>query len=100
MEEDGDDDDLLMKELEDLANGDDCAPSEGGNTSVDSQMEDTPSNYNLANGRLQDEQMRQNAREARGRGLIAEDLDLESEYGDLPGRRTKRKPKKKKKKKQ
>ena len=32
-----------MKELEDLAQ---APPSEGGNTSVDSMMEDTPSNYN------------------------------------------------------
>lgn len=39
-----------MKELDELANlRDDAAPSEGGNTSVDSMMEDTPSNYNLAN---------------------------------------------------
>jgi hypothetical protein len=41
-----------MKELEDLANdqgiseGDD---ENGGNTSVDSAMEDTPSNYDAAN---------------------------------------------------
>ena len=46
MEEDNDDDDLLMKELEDLAND---RASDGGNTSVESMMEDTPSNYNTAN---------------------------------------------------
>jgi hypothetical protein len=45
-----------MKELEELANirdgeGGDAA-SEGGNTSVDSKMEDTPSNYNIANQRF------------------------------------------------
>lgn len=55
MEEENDDDDMLMKELEDLArkrDGDDAAPSDGGNTSVDSMMEDTPSNYDLANQRF------------------------------------------------
>lgn len=50
---------MLMKELEELAHDgqeeedDDGAggeePSEGGNTSVDSMMEDTPSNYNIPN---------------------------------------------------
>ena len=50
VEEDNDDDDLLMKELEDLAN--DGGLSEGGNTSVDSMMEDTPSNYNAMNQRF------------------------------------------------
>jgi hypothetical protein len=43
---------MLMKELEELANGKkpkkqgDDNKSEGGNTSFDSMMEDTPSNYN------------------------------------------------------
>jgi hypothetical protein len=36
-----------MREIEKFR--DDAAPSEGGNTSVDSKMEDTPSNYNIAN---------------------------------------------------
>ncbi len=55
-----DDDGMLMKELEELANG--GAPhqdgtrtgrlSDGGNTSVDSMMEDTPSNYNALNQRF------------------------------------------------
>lgn len=57
-----DDEGMLMKELEELANG---APggaegnrrerdrlSDGGNTSVDSMMEDTPSNYNALNQRF------------------------------------------------
>ena len=58
VEEDNDDDEMLMKELEELANGGgknkngnggDGEKSEGGNTSFDSMMEDTPSNYNIAN---------------------------------------------------
>lgn len=50
MEEDNDDDDLLMREIEDLAIGDQSrGKSIGGNTSFDSMMEDTPSNYNAAN---------------------------------------------------
>ena len=55
MEEENDDDDMLMKELEELArkrDGDEPAPSDGGNTSVDSMMEDTPSNYDIANQRF------------------------------------------------
>ena len=61
--EDGGEDDegMLMKELEELANNN--APdrternrtahlSDGGNTSVDSMMEDTPSNYNALNQRF------------------------------------------------
>ena len=51
VEEDNDDDDLLMKELEDLAN-DRVSDGDGGNTSVESMMEDTPSNYNTANQRF------------------------------------------------
>jgi chitinase len=38
-----------MKEIEELGNGGE--DSEGGNTSVDIRMEDTPSNYNLENQR-------------------------------------------------
>jgi hypothetical protein len=51
VEEDNDDDDMLMKELEDLAN-DRESDGDGGNTSVESMMEDTPSNYNTANQRF------------------------------------------------
>jgi len=54
IEEDHDDDDLLMKELEELANGTKKEKSIGGNTSFDSMMEDTPSNYNTANQRFQE----------------------------------------------
>ncbi len=64
VEEDNDDDDQIMKELEELANirdGEDA--SGGGNTSVDSKMEDTPSNYNIANQRfMEQEQMRDRIR--------------------------------------
>ena len=50
VEEDGDDDDQIMKELEELANiRDGEEGSEGGNTSVDSKMDITPSDYNLQN---------------------------------------------------
>ena len=58
-----------MKELEELANirdgeGDGDNASEGGNTSVDSKMEDTPSNYNIANQRfMEQEQMRERVRQ-------------------------------------
>lgn len=38
-----------MKELEDLANDRFSDDDEAGNTSVESMMEDTPSNYNAAN---------------------------------------------------
>lgn len=41
-----------MKELEDLANGGNISDGDGGNTSVDEMMEDTPSNYNAANQRF------------------------------------------------
>ena len=41
-----------MKELEDLANDQGISDGDnGGNTSVDSAMEDTPSNYDVANQR-------------------------------------------------
>jgi hypothetical protein len=48
-----------MKELEDLAN--DGGLSDGGNTSVDSMMEDTPSNYNTANQRFNELEQMKNA---------------------------------------
>lgn len=55
-----DDEGMLMKELEELANnnvpnregGRTGRLSDGGNTSVDSMMEDTPSNYNALNQRF------------------------------------------------
>ena len=42
---------MLMKELEELAHEGEggIEHSDGGNTSVDSMMEDTPSNYNIPN---------------------------------------------------
>jgi hypothetical protein len=48
VEEDIDDDDMLMREVEKLAQGTNSDP-DAGNTSVESQMEDTPSNYNIMN---------------------------------------------------
>jgi len=57
VEEDNDDDDMIMKELEELArDGERDEMSEGGNTSVDSKMEDTPSNYNIANQRFMEQE--------------------------------------------
>ncbi len=38
-----------MREIQELAGDEGDYISEGGNTSVDSMMEDTPSNYNAAN---------------------------------------------------
>jgi hypothetical protein len=62
VEDNNDDDEgMLMKELEELANGGGERAAEGGrtgrlsdggNTSVDSMMEDTPSNYNALNQRF------------------------------------------------
>lgn len=57
VEGEGDDEGMLMKELEELANNNRGKPqaerlSDGGNTSVDSMMEDTPSNYNALNQRF------------------------------------------------
>lgn len=99
VEEDNDDDDQLMKELEELANNGDEAS--GGNTSVDSQMEDTPSNYNVANQRFNEiEEMKANARKI-NHPRVQEEDDLESEYSympGLPGKKLKKKKKKKKKK--
>ncbi len=85
-----------MKELEDLAND---RPSDGGNTSVESMMEDTPSNYNTANQRFTDldnikNKARQNIRNQKG---IPEDDDMESEYSYLPNKRLRKKKKKKRK---
>lgn len=53
MEEDNDDDELLMREIDELArmNNDDEQVSEGGNTSINSLMEETPSKYDFENGR-------------------------------------------------
>lgn len=48
---------MLMRELEELANNRKPQAerlSDGGNTSVDSMMEDTPSNYNALNQRFQE----------------------------------------------
>lgn len=53
VEEDLDDDDMLMKEVEKLAQGGNSdQDDDAGNTSVESQMEDTPSNYNVLNQRF------------------------------------------------
>lgn len=45
---------MLMKEVEKLAQGtnSDGDDDGAGNTSVESQMEDTPSNYNVLNQRF------------------------------------------------
>jgi hypothetical protein len=81
---DGDEDEgMLMKELEELAKGGpNAAPgeggidqrnatarlSDGGNTSVDSMMEDTPSNYNALNQRFMEvENVKNKARKNMGR---------------------------------
>lgn len=51
-----------MAELEKMVDEEDEV-SEGGNTSVDSLMEDTPSNYNAANQRYNEvEQIKQRAK--------------------------------------
>ena len=52
MEEDNDDDELLMREIDELArinNNDNDEISEGGNTSINSLMEETPSKYDFEN---------------------------------------------------
>ena len=59
VEEDNDEDDL--RELEELANGK-ISDAEGGNTSIDSMMEDTPSNYDTANQRIQADAVKSQAR--------------------------------------
>lgn len=105
VEEDNDDDDLIMKELEDLAQDGQYEDgiSEGGNTSVDSKMDDTPSNYDLANQRFRDqEDMRDRVRNQLRRddlGNEEDDMESQSEYAQLPGKKIKRRKKKPKKKK-
>ena len=60
IEEDNDDD--ITTEIEELAGGDPFSEN-GGNTSVDSLMEDTPSNYNIANQRYNElENMKNNVK--------------------------------------
>lgn len=97
---------MLMRELEDLANNrEEENPdevdniSDGGNTSVDSKMEDTPSNYNALNQRFNEvEEIRNNARRnLRFQQQVPED-DEYSEYSYMPDRKMKKKKKKKKKK--
>jgi hypothetical protein len=101
VEEDNDDDDLLMKELEDLANDQGISDGGAGNTSVDSAMEDTPSNYDAANQRYNEiENIKNQAlRNLRNQHRVPEDIELESEYSYLPGKKLKKKKKKKKSKK-
>ena len=72
--------------------------SEGGNTSVDSLMEDTPSNYNAANQRFNEvENIKNKAKRNMMRQVrVPEEVEMESEYSYMP---MDRKPKKKKKKK-
>jgi|LauGreDrversion4_2_1035121.scaffolds.fasta_scaffold33089_7 hypothetical protein len=116
---DGDEDEgMLMKELEELAKGGPgAAPgeggidqrnatarlSDGGNTSVDSMMEDTPSNYNALNQRFMEvENVKNKARKNMGRQTQVQEGNEEdeegSEYSYMPNRRMKKKKKKKKKK--
>mmetsp|Transcript_39369 Transcript_39369/g.29079 ORF Transcript_39369/g.29079 Transcript_39369/m.29079 type:complete len:99 (+) Transcript_39369:571-867(+) len=94
---------MLMKELEELAKG---KPSkgfkgaslddDGGNTSFESLMDETPSNYNLANQRfVENENMRQRAKGGKG-DIIRENMDVESD--DLEATLKKKRIKKKKKK--
>mmetsp|Transcript_22223 Transcript_22223/g.16643 ORF Transcript_22223/g.16643 Transcript_22223/m.16643 type:complete len:308 (+) Transcript_22223:946-1869(+) len=103
VEEDNDDDDMIMKELEELARNnaqDDDELSEGGNTSVDSKMEDTPSNYNIANQRFNEQEaMRERVRRQvrRDAGPPADNSSDESE-NMLPGKKIKRRKRKTKKK--
>ena len=116
---DGDEDEgMLMKELEELAKGGpNAAPgeggidqrnatarlSDGGNTSVDSMMEDTPSNYNALNQRFMEvENVKNKARKNMGRQTQVKEGNEEdeegSEYSYMPDRRMRKKKKKKKKK--
>ena len=109
LEEENDDDELLMKELEELAafKGEGQPPrhietgvkSDGGNTSMDSMMEDTPSNYNAMNQRIQEqEQVKDRARQFRG-SPVMEDEEWEegSHYPEGRGFKKVRRKKKKKK---
>jgi hypothetical protein len=94
-----------MKELEELAGAKpDGQHSDGGNTSVDSMMEDTPSNYNALNQRFMEVEAVKNQakRNMRAQQMVAEGDDDEeeaSEYSYLPDRKLRKKKKKKKKKK-
>lgn len=110
MEREGreDDEGMLMKELEELANepqeprNNNGRLSDGGNTSVDSMMEDTPSNYNALNQRfLEVEAVKNQAkRNLRAQQQVPEGDEEEedvSEYSYLPDRKMKKKKKKKKK---
>jgi len=102
VEEDNDDDEMLMKELEELAKGKKGGnkgnfDDDGGNTSFDSLMDETPSNYNVANQRfMEQEAMKQRARGGKHGEIIKEDMDVESD--DYDGNLKKRRIKKKKKK--
>ena len=78
--------------------------SDGGNTSVDSMMEDTPSNYNALNQRfLEVENVKRKARQnVRAQQQVEENEEEDeevSEYSYLPDRKMRKKKKKKKKKK-
>ncbi len=112
------DEGMLMKELEELANGnnqrkgtrqqqqnqEDGHMSDGGNTSVDSMMEDTPSNYNALNQRFMEvENVKRKARQnVRAQQQVEENEEEDeevSEYSYMPDRKMRKKKKKKKKKK-
>lgn len=105
---DEDDEGILMKELEDLANDNPDADarrhSDGGNTSVDSMMEDTPSNYNALNQRFMEveavkNQAKKNMRTQQQVREHDEDEEDFSEYSYLPDMKMRKKKKKKKSKK-
>eukprot|EP00347_Sterkiella_histriomuscorum_P011390 403372642 len=98
VEEDIDDDDMLMREVEKLAQGNN-SDNEAGNTSVESQMEDTPSNYNAMNQRFNEiDDIKNQARiNARIQRAVPEEFEYESDYSYLPGKKLKKKKKKKKK---
>ena len=105
---DEEDEGILMKELEDLANDNPDADarrhSDGGNTSVDSMMEDTPSNYNALNQRFMEVEAVKNLakKNMRAQQQVREhDEDEEefSEYSYLPDMKMRKKKKKKKSKK-
>ncbi|CDW77580.1 UNKNOWN [Stylonychia lemnae] len=96
VEEDNDDE--IMREIEQLAG--DQPFSDGGNTSVDSLMEDTPSNYNAANQRFNEvEKIKNKAKKnIKKQQQVPEEVELESQYSYLPDKKLKAKKKKKKKK--
>jgi len=85
MADEEEDEDMLMKELEELAN-------DGGNTSVESGMEDTPSNYNELNQRFVEDV------KTRARKKVSNQIE-EEDVGPDGLRRRRRKAKKEKKKK-